>query len=138
MATNLMMDLRLMAAGAVLAIVAAGGPTSASAQALTYTEAQAAAGANAFRSGCSGCHGAQAQGAEAPALFGAQFDGNWRGVPAASLYDFISQLMPADKPGSLTKDAYVSIMAHLFKLNGIPAGTAPLPIPPPPDMMIPK
>lgn len=138
MTTSTKIGLRELAVVAVLAIVAGLWAGPASAQAITYTEAQAAAGASSFGAACSRCHGAQAQGAEAPPLMGAQFAGSWRDGPVSSLFDFISTLMPEDKPGSLSKDAYVSIVAYLLKLNGIPAGGNPLPTPPPEGMKIPK
>lgn len=138
MTTKTSINLRQFAAASIFAAGAALWASSASAQAITYTEAQATAGAAAFGAACARCHGAQAQGAEAPPLVGAQFAGSWRDGPVSSLFDFISTLMPEDKPGSLSKDAYVSIVAHLLKLNGIPAGAAPLPIPPPEGMKIPK
>lgn len=138
MTTKKTISLRQLAGAAVLATGAGMWANSASAQAVTYTDAQAAAGANAYGAACSRCHGLQAQGAEAPPLTGAQFAGSWRDGPVSSLLDFISTLMPEDKPGSLSKDAYVSIVAYLLKLNGIPAGTDALPNPPPEGMKIPK
>ena len=138
MTTKTSINLRQLAAASAFAAGAVLWASSASAQAITYTEAQATAGAAAFGAACSRCHGAQAQGAEAPPLMGAQFAGSWRDGPVSSLYDFISMLMPGDKPGSLTKDAYISIVAYLLKINDIPAGAAPLPNPPPEGMKIPK
>ena len=111
---------------------------TASAQAISYTDVQATQGATAYGASCARCHGAQAQGAEAPSLTGAQFDGSWRGGPVKDLFDFISQYMPEDKPGILAKDVYVTIVAHLLKINGIPGGATALANPPPAGILIPK
>lgn len=109
----------------------------ASAQAVSYTDAQAAQGAASYTTNCSACHGANGQGAEGTALIGAQFD-SWRGGPALALYDYMSQLMPESKPGSLPKEAYTLILTHILKINGVPSGTEALATPPPPGLTIPK
>ncbi|HZX68839.1 MAG TPA: PQQ-binding-like beta-propeller repeat protein, partial [Candidatus Elarobacter sp.] len=45
---------------------------------------------------------------------------------AATLFDFISRQMPADKPGSLTQQQYLDVTAFLLARNGYPAGTVAL------------
>ena len=122
---------------AVAALVAGFAAGQASAQAVTYTEAQATQGAVGYETNCSGCHGDKGQGAEGAALIGGQFNA-WRGGPAADYYDYMATLMPAAKPGSLPKDTYTVILAHILKLNGIPAGATALATPPPAGAVIPK
>jgi len=39
----------------------------------------------------------------------------------------LRQTMPNDEPGKLSHQQYVDVVAYLFKLNGYPAGTRPLP-----------
>ena len=54
----------------------------------------------------------------------------WRGGPATDYYEYMATLMPAAKPGSLAKDTYAAIFAHILKLNGVAAGAAALAAPP--------
>jgi S-disulfanyl-L-cysteine oxidoreductase SoxD len=131
------MNVRLLAmvGTATLALAATG---SASAQNVTYTEAQATQGAASYGAECSRCHGKAAEGAEAPALTGPQFDASWRGGPVKALTDYIFEQMPEDKPKSLKADNIAAITAYLMKANKIPAGADPLPASPPAAMMIPK
>lgn len=105
--------------------------STAAAQTVTYTEVQAAQGAGAYASECARCHGAQGQGGEGTALAGAQFDAIWRGGPAKDLFAFIKEYMPADKAGSLKDAEVILYLAHILKLNNIPAGTQPLVANPP-------
>jgi mono/diheme cytochrome c family protein len=109
-------------AAAVLVVGFAAG--EALAQNVTYTDTQALRGAQEFGQACAKCHGPSAGGAQGPALVGAKFDAAWRGKPALQLFEFISNNMPYDEPGALGKDTYVSIMAHILKLNGVAAGAA--------------
>ena len=51
-----------------------------------FTQAQADAGAAAYKQNCASCHGAGLEGEHlAPALSGERFDRTWRGRPAGSL-----------------------------------------------------
>ncbi len=117
--------LRVRQAGAAcLMIVAAAQP--AAAQNVTYTELQATQGAAAYAAGCARCHGAEGQGAEGTALKGDQFDAIWRGQPAKELFSFIKEYMPADKAGTLRDADVIVFLAHILKLNNVPAGAQPL------------
>jgi alcohol dehydrogenase (cytochrome c) len=92
-----------------------------------YTRAQAASGAAVYTATCQQCHGVNLQGQSGPGLVGAAFS-NYVGKhgTAASLFDFISRQMPADKPGSLTQQQYLDVTAFLLSRNGYPAGDVPL------------
>jgi mono/diheme cytochrome c family protein len=116
-----------------MGVVMLGGLPSrtAAAQNVTYTEAQATQGAAAFRASCMSCHGDRGQGGEGPALVGPQFDANWRGGPAKDLYAYVTEFMPADKPQSLSRDTYIVLVAHILKMNNVPAGEQPLVASPP-------
>lgn len=103
----------------------------ASAQTVTYTDAQAARGNDAFKSSCAKCHGTNATGGEGPPLVGEKFNTDFGGKAAKALYEKMSNAMPYDEPGTLPKETYVIIMAHILKLNGVPAGAGPLVIDPP-------
>ena len=85
-----------------------------------YTAAQAANGETAFRYSCANCH-AMTQ------FSGPSFLGAWEGGNAFELFQLISEQMPFDNPGSLPREQYIEVLAYLFKLNGFPAGSRPLP-----------
>jgi mono/diheme cytochrome c family protein len=124
---GLMLD-RLLVRGAHVAAVVAvcfgAGPVLA--QNVTYTDAQATRGAQDFAGNCAKCHGGNATGGEGPALVGARFDANFRGKNARGIFEYMSNNMPYDNPGTLPKGTYVNILAHILKLNGVPAGAGPL------------
>jgi hypothetical protein len=50
----------------------------------------------------------------------------WREDTAATLFTRVSTLMPFDNPATLTRDAYLDIVAYLLQVNGFPAGTEAL------------
>ncbi|MCC6983491.1 MAG: c-type cytochrome [Bauldia sp.] len=91
-------------------------------EAVTFTAEQAAAGAVVFNQQCVGCH----DGSDAPVLTHPGVWSHWAGRPAYRLYDFITQFMPADRPGILPRENYVLAMAHLLQLNGMAASDNPL------------
>lgn len=78
---------------------------------------QAAAGAVLFAENCAKCHGADGQGtAKAPALVGDEALGRF--ATAQDVFDFASEAMPADRPGSLEDDEYWAILAFALVANG--------------------
>jgi PQQ-dependent dehydrogenase (methanol/ethanol family) len=92
-----------------------------------YTPKQAASGAVVYSESCQQCHGVNLQGQSAPALRGATFKTYvGKSGTAASLFDFISRQMPADKPGSLTQQQYLDVTAFLLSKNGYPPGDVTL------------
>jgi mono/diheme cytochrome c family protein len=103
----------------------AGGAATAAAQGATstrqgvYTADQAAKGRQVFNGNCLGCHTTATH-------MGAAFENKWFGRPLFDLYDYVSQMMPKAAPGSLTEDEYVWLVAYILRLNGMPAGRAPL------------
>ena len=96
-----------------------------------YTLAQAGRGEATFRASCSNCHGDSLAGInDAPPLTGAQFHKTWDGNALSSFFNRISNDMPSDNPGSLTKPQVAEAMAYLLKYNGYPAGKTDLPATP--------
>ena len=92
-----------------------------------YTRAQAAGGGTVYAAQCQQCHGVNLQGQSAPGLVGAAFTKYvGKSGTAATLFDFISRQMPADKPGSLTQQQYLDVTAFLLARNGYPAGNVAL------------
>ncbi len=112
---------------ALAALLLAGTRSAAPAGPGHYTRAQAASGGTVYTATCQQCHGVSLQGQSGPGLVGAAFR-NYVGKSgtAASLYDFISKQMPADRPGSLTQQQYLDVTAYLLARNGYPAGDVPL------------
>lgn len=95
----------------------AGSPSLASG---VYTEEQAERGVSVFNQVCAACHG--------PGEFqSADFLAAWSGRPVGSLFEFISQNMPEDAPGSLQPGEYADVLSYLLQLNGAPAGERELP-----------
>lgn len=84
-------------------------------------------GQHLYADSCAKCHGAQLEGITGPALSGPAF------APAANshltiggIYQYMSNNMPADRPGKLTDEEYADLMAFLLFTNGYNAGSAKL------------
>ena len=92
-----------------------------------YTAEQAKRAETLYTEKCANCHGAQLTGNDAPPLVGADFAGNWSGLTLDSLLDRIRLSMPADSPGSLTRQQVADIIALMLSHSGTPAGTTELP-----------
>lgn len=99
----------------------------------TFAE-QVAHGERLYSAQCSGCHGASGQGGRAPAVVGLTSGALPLDPPPSAKYrktqfktvadvaDFVSKSMPPKSPGSLSPEAYWSIMAFDLKANGIDLG----------------
>jgi len=57
---------------------------------------------------------------------GQDFKIKWHTRPVFDLLDVIRTTMPDDKPGSLTPDQYVDVVAYLLRINGAAFGGAVL------------
>jgi mono/diheme cytochrome c family protein len=84
-----------------------------------YSSAQAGRGEETFMGICVGCH-------PVATYTGANFNKSWGGRPLWDLYDWISNKMPKNDPGSLSPPESAQVMAYLLKMNDIPAGKAEL------------
>lgn len=92
-----------------------------------FTAAQAERGADAYKTHCSECHGGDLMGdGFAPALAGADFQGNWNDLSVGDLFERIRISMPPSGPTSVPPEAKVDILAHLFNQNKYPAGETDL------------
>src|SRR5580692_8163922 len=92
-----------------------------------YTAEQANRGAQFYASNCASCHGLELNGGEsAPPLTGGEFLSNWSGLTLGDLFDRIRVSMPADRPGTLTREQTANIIAHLLNVGEFPSGTAEL------------
>ena len=86
----------------------------------TYTAAQAKRGEAIFHEKCAECHEGNGFG---PPLQGDPFRANWSGKGARSLYSAIISTMPPSDPGSLSEKSVLDVVAYIFQLNNLPAGT---------------
>ena len=84
-----------------------------------YTTAQAAKGEGTYYSLCVSCH--------PPGTYaGASFKAHWNNRPLWDLWDWISNKMPKNDPGSLTPAEVVQVMSYILQQNKMPAGKTPL------------
>jgi alcohol dehydrogenase (cytochrome c) len=123
---------RILTAVLVAACVAAtsGIASLASAQetALTYTDAQAAAGASAYAMSCTVCHGDNLDdGPLGAPLKGDVFMRKYGGTSVLDLYTVLRTTMPTGNPGSLSAETYAALTAYILQSNDVVAGQAPLP-----------
>lgn len=83
-----------------------------------YTAEQAAKGKELYAQVCENCH--------QPAKFtGAEFTRAYVGKPLTDIDGAMAE-MPADNPGSLTRDDVASLIAYFLEMNKYPAGHTPL------------
>ena len=62
----------------------------------------------------------------APALTGADFQGNWNDLSVGDLFERIRISMPPSGPTSVTPEQKADIVAHIFNQNKYPAGKTEL------------
>jgi len=94
-----------------------------------YTEQQAERGKHVFDSNCSSCHGNNLQGASAPPIGGSTFMRkakmlDWK---VSDMRNLVVTSMPANNPGSLTKQQYADVLAYLLAVNCYPSGDRSFP-----------
>ena len=84
-----------------------------------YTEAQAIRGNTVFLGYCRSCH--------APIEHtGLTFKRLWVGRTVMDIFEYVSQTMPTNDPGSLSAQHNADVVAYLLRLNAMPAGTSEL------------
>lgn len=93
-----------------------------------YTSQQAKSGQKIYSANCSSCHGSNLQGGAGPALAGSAFAQSLKfsNMSATQLFNFISEHMPANNPGSLSHKQYLKVVAYLLSKNGYPSGNKKL------------
>lgn len=88
-----------------------------------YSEAQAYRGEKVADTTCIGCHGPKLDGGDSgPKLVGEDFLANWSSQPMGVMFDWIREAMPAEAPGTMSRDETAAVIAYILKLNKIPAG----------------
>ncbi len=117
---------------ALLTLASPGAPRTVSAQSGAvlqsgvYSAAQSKRGQALYDAQCATCHGPTLTGDLAPPLTGTPFFSIWAGQSAADLADKIQHTMPASKPGSVTRQQAVDLVAFIISAGGFPAGSAEL------------
>jgi mono/diheme cytochrome c family protein len=89
-----------------------------------YTEQQSQRGREQYDAICASCH--EGDEPEAAPPKGSEFIERWREAPVSFLYNFIHTRMPGNKPGSLSEQNYVDLIAYILQANGYRAGTSEL------------
>ena len=85
--------------------------------------ALARSGREQYAKNCSTCHGDNLAGhLPAPPLIGNVFMSHWENKSAAELLARIQTTMPQGRPGSLDRNAYVSVVSYLLQMNNIAVG----------------
>jgi len=93
-----------------------------------YSEAQAKRGETIYADKCSSCHAPDLTGLDqAPPLSGSDFNTNWNDLAINDLFERIRISMPADNPGSLSRQEATDVVAFLLQKGGFPAGQTDLP-----------
>ncbi|MFN8573293.1 MAG: cytochrome c [Gemmatimonadaceae bacterium] len=85
-----------------------------------YTREQANRGRDVYAGMCQSCHALASH-------TGVVFNNTWAGKPLSDLFAFVSEKMPKNEPGSLTREEYAQVIAHILRLNGMPPGFDELP-----------
>ena len=92
-----------------------------------YSEAQAYRGEKVADTTCIGCHGPKLDGGDSgPKLVGETFLANWSSQSVGELFNWLREAMPAEAPGTLSKDDAAAVIAYILKLNQMPAGKVDL------------
>ena len=93
-----------------------------------YTADQAKIGEASYTQACASCHGDNLDGGgPSPPLAGDDFLASWNGSSVGELFERIQVSMPADRPGSLSKEKNATILAYILQVNHFPAGSRDLP-----------
>ncbi len=92
-----------------------------------YTQDQAKRGEVVYVEKCARCHGAQLIGGDMnPPLVGPEFLSTWNTKTVGDLFDRIRTTMPADKPGSVSRQQSSDVVAYLLSANKFPTGSTEL------------
>jgi cytochrome c len=93
-----------------------------------FGEAQAKRGEAIYGEKCSSCHAPDLTGLDqAPPLSGNDFNTNWNDLAVNDLFERIRISMPADKPGSLSRQEAADVVAFILQHANFPAGQTELP-----------
>jgi S-disulfanyl-L-cysteine oxidoreductase SoxD len=92
-----------------------------------YTRAQAQRGQALYAKACASCHKDDLGGhGTTPSLAGEDFVEKWDGQTVGDLFEKMQVSMPADHPGSLSREQNAAILAYILRSNDFPAGETEL------------
>ncbi|MBZ5595191.1 MAG: c-type cytochrome [Acidobacteriia bacterium] len=92
-----------------------------------YTAAQAQRGQALYTKHCASCHRENLEGhGTTPSLAGSEFLARWDGQTVDDLFEKMQESMPADHPGSMSRERNAAILAFILGFNEFPAGAAEL------------
>src|SRR5579872_2719324 len=93
-----------------------------------YSSEQAKRGQALYSKACASCHRADLEGhGPTPSLAGSEFRDRWDGQTLDDLFEKMQATMPADHPGSLSREDNAAILAFILRSNEMPAGEKDLP-----------
>ncbi len=94
-----------------------------------YTQTQAKAGEHIAKHVCAVCHGPDLQGQSGPAIAGTAFLKKAKALDwtVHDLRSIVTNTMPRNNPGSLTKKQYADVLAYLLADNCYPPGQTKFP-----------
>ncbi len=92
-----------------------------------FTTDQSKRGEAVYNASCAMCHQPDLGGKEpVPELAGDKFLAHWLNHSVGELDTRVSTTMPQGKPGSLTPDQYVDVIAFILDANGFKSGATEL------------
>jgi cytochrome c len=92
-----------------------------------FSEAQAKRGEAIYAEKCSSCHAPDLTGLDqAPPLSGNDFNINWNDLAVNDLFERVRISMPADKPGTLSRQEVADAVAFILQKGSFPAGQSEL------------
>jgi mono/diheme cytochrome c family protein len=94
-------------------------PSTAGLKPATYANEQAVRGQQIYQTTCARCH-------PPGQLDGETFEVGWNERRVFDLYSLLTNTMPQDKPGSLSDDEYIDVIAYLLQRNHVPASAVAL------------
>ena len=92
-----------------------------------FTPEQSKRGEAVYNANCVMCHQPDLGGKEpVPELAGDKFLSHWLNHKTSELFTRVSTTMPQGKPGSLTHDQYIDVIAFILDANGFKSGMTEL------------
>jgi mono/diheme cytochrome c family protein len=92
-----------------------------------YTAEQAARGESVYTETCIACHGQDLGGnSNSPGLVGMGFMFLWEGKTLGEFFGKIRSEMPTDRPGQLSTQDYLDVVAFILHKNAFPSGKSEL------------
>ncbi|MEO8661282.1 MAG: cytochrome c [Bryobacteraceae bacterium] len=92
-----------------------------------YSQAQADRGQALYTKACASCHRANlVSRGQTPSLSGSGFLEKWDGQTLGDLFEKMQTSMPADHPGSLSREENAAVLAFILRFNEFPSGDTDL------------